>query len=250
MALFKNAYDSHAHSLEVLDTIYGYDSFLDGIQTIADLGCGQGLDSHWWATLQTRDDPPEPRNFLVYAVDQDISKIEPHVLENKNVIPFKGDFEAKILPKKVDLIWSHDTFQYARNPIKCLASWKNSLNVNGMLVMMVPQTTYLKNNRLQIETHHGQYYSYNILNLIYLLAISGFDCNDAYFYRKENSPWLYAAVYASSYDPMPEHTTWYELAEKKLINDYLVASVNKYGHARLDDLVVRWLDRGLYQITN
>jgi SAM-dependent methyltransferase len=250
MALFKNAYDSHQHSLEVLDAIYGYDSFLDGISTIADMGCGQGLDTHWWATLETRDDPPEPRNFLVYAVDQDISKIEPHVLENKNVIPFTGDFEAKILPRKVDLIWSHDSFQYAKNPIKCLANWKNTLHVNGMLVMMIPQTTYLKNNRLQIETHHGQYYNYNILNLIYLLAISGFDCNDAYFYRKENSPWLYAAVYASEHDPMPDHTSWYELAEKKLINDYVVASVNNHGHARLDDVVVRWLDRGLYQITN
>ena len=82
-----------------------------------------------------------------------------------------------------------------------------------------------------------------------MLASSGFDCNDAYFYRVENSPWLYAAVYASEHAPV-ENTNWYELAEKNLINDYLIKSVNKYGYARLEDLVVRWLDRGLYQITN
>ena len=68
MALFKNPYYSHEHSLEVLNLIHGYDSFLDNIRSVADMGCGAGLDVQWWATLATRDDPPEPRNYKVYAV--------------------------------------------------------------------------------------------------------------------------------------------------------------------------------------
>jgi SAM-dependent methyltransferase len=250
MALFKNAYDSHQHSLNILNLIYGYDSFLDNILTVADMGCGQGLDSYWWGNLETRDDPPEPRNYIVYAVDKDIGRLEPEVLATKNIIPIEGDFEERLLPRDVDIIWAHDSFQYARDPFKCLATWKRSMNINGMLIMAVPQTTYLLNNRLVVANHSHQYYSHNILSLIYMLAISGFDCNDAYFYRVDNSPWLYAAVYATENDPITEQVSWYELAEKGLINDYLAKSVNKYGHARLDDLVVQWLDRGLYQITN
>ena len=83
-----------------------------------------------------------------------------------------------------------------------------------------------------------------------MLAISGFDCRDAYFYRKQNTPWLYAAVYASQHAPLTEHATWYDLAERNLISDSLIASVNQYGYARLDDLVITWLDKDFYKITN
>lgn len=250
MALFKNSYDSHAHSLEVLEQIYGYDSFLDNIFTVADMGCGEGIDVKWWATLETRDDPPEPRNFIVYAVDQDTSKIDPDTLALHNVTAIKGNFEERIIPRNVDLIWSHDALQYAKNPLKCLGNWKKTLNTNGMLLLAVPQTTYIHNNKLVVETHSYQYYSYNILNLMYMLAVSGFDCNDAYFYRKENSPWLYAGVYATEHEPMSADTSWYDLMERGLINDFVAQSIHKRGYAKLEDVVVRWFDRNLYQITN
>ena len=251
MALFKNAYDSHNHSLEILNLLYAYDSFLDNLSTIADMGCGEGLDSQWWAQLETRDDPPEPHNYTVYAVDQNTRQIDPALLEeNKNIIPIQANFETRCIPRKVDLIWAHDTFQYARDPFKCLAAWKDQLNVNGMLVMAVPQTTYYHNNRLVVANHSHQYYSYNVLNLMYMLAVSGFDCRDAYFYRKENSPWLYAGVYASEHEPVPEHASWHDLVDRNLINNSVINSIGKYGYARLEDVVVSWFDRNLYQITN
>ena len=83
-----------------------------------------------------------------------------------------------------------------------------------------------------------------------MLAISGFDCRDAYFYRKRNTPWLYAAVYASGHDPLTQQATWYDLAERNLVNDSVINSVNRYGHARLEDLVVTWLDKDYYKITD
>ena len=251
MALFKNAYDSHEHSLEILNMIYGYDTFLDNLTAIADMGCGQGLDTEWWATLTTRDDPPEPHNYVVFAVDQDSTALEADIAALPNVQPITRNFEeSRILPRNVDLIWAHDSFQYAREPFKCLANWKAQLNVNGMLIMAVPQTTYIHNNKLTIANYNHQYYSYNILNMMYMLAVSGFDCRDAYFYRKENTPWLYVGVYASEHDPLPGSATWYDLADRKLINDTVINSVNKYGYARLEDLVVSWFDKNLYQITN
>lgn len=251
MGLFRNPHYSHEHSLEVLNLIYGYDSFLDSLTTIADMGCGTGLDVEWWATLMTRDDPPEPRNYTVYAIDQNISQLDPDLLARcPNVIALERNFEERVISGKVDLIWSHDSFQYARDPFKCLANWKTQLNENGMLIMALPQTTYMRHNRLVIENHHYQYYNYNILNLMYMLAISGFDCRDAYFYRKKETPWLYAAVYASNQEPLPAHASWHDLADRNLVNDSIKQSLNSYGYARLEDLVVTWLDKDFYKITD
>jgi SAM-dependent methyltransferase len=251
MALFSNAYYSHQHSLEILNLIYGYDSFLDSLTSIADMGCGAGMDAQWWATLETRDNPPEPRNYKVYAVDRDTSQIEPDVLSaNPRIIPIEGNFEDRIVPVNVDLIWTHDSFQYSKDPFNCLATWRNTLNENGMLVMAIPQDTYMLNNRLVVASHNNQMYSYNALNLMYMLAISGFDCKDAYFYRKENTPWLYAAVYASPHRPLDRNSTWYDLAERQLINSSVIDTINKYGYAKLQEIVVTWLDKNFYQITN
>lgn len=251
MALFKNPYISHEHSLEVLNLLYGYDSFLDSLSTIADMGCGAGLDAEWWASLMTRDEPAEPRNYTVYAIDQDLSKIDPDILSrNTNIIPIEKNFEERAVPRQVDLIWAHDSFQYALNPFECLRIWKETLQTNGMLILTVPQGTYVKNNSLIVEQHNHQYYNYNILNLIYMLAISGFDCRDAYFYRKRNSPWLYAAVYASEHEPLTQQATWHDLVERNLVNDSIINSVNRHGHARLEDLVVTWLDKDYYKITD
>ena len=252
MAHFKNAHESHVHSLEVLQLLYEYDTFLDSLQVIADMGCGEGFDSKWWAELATRDDPPEPHNYKVYAVDQNIKQLDRGVRDLANVVPIEGIFEERIIPTQVDLIWAHDSFQYARDPFKCLATWKNTLNLNGMLVLSIPQTTYWEtsHSRLVVSNHSHQYYNYNVLNLIYMLAISGFDCRDAYFYRKVGTPWLYAAVYASEHAPVGQQVGWYELAEKKLINDSIIASVDRYGYARLEDTIVQWLDKDNYLITD
>lgn len=250
MATFKNSTLSHEHSLKILDKLVEYDSFLDSLQVIADMGCGSGMDAQWWAGLTTRDDPPEPRNYMVYAVDQNTNQVDPGIKNTGNLRIIQANFEEQCIPRKVDLIWSHDSFQYSRDPFKCLTAWKNSLNVNGMLLMIIPQTTYMENNRLVVSNYNHQYYSYNLLNLTYMLALSGFDTRDAFFYREPDSPWLYAAVYASHYDPVPAGASWHDLADRGLINDTLIASVNKYGYARLEDVVVRWLDKDFYRINN
>lgn len=251
MGLFRNPQESHEHSLKILNTLYEYDSFLDSLTVVADMGCGSGLDAKWWATLETRDNPPEPRNYTVYAVDKDISRLDPSLKKLKNIIPLEGNFEERIIPRKVDLIWAHDVFQSAQDPYKTLASWKETMSVNGMLVLSIPQTTFIDHTTKQliISNHSHQYYNYNILNLMYMLAISGFDTRDAYFYREPNTPWVYAAVYASEHGPQPE-ASWDDLAAKGLVNDSLMDSLNRWGHARLNEMVVQWLDKNNYIITD
>ena len=214
------------------------------------MGCGASEDVEWWATLMNNDEPPEPYNFTCHAVDIDGSKLA-QIPNLSNIFKNNNSFDADYLfPVPVDFIYAHDCLQYSTNPLATLAKWNSYMNVNGMLVLAVPQDTYIYNNRLVITNHSATPYSFNVLNLMYMLACNGFDCNDAYFYRKENSPWLYAAVYASEFDPDLPKLSWYELAERKLVNASIVNSVNKYGFARLSDLVVTWLDKNFYKIDN
>jgi 2-polyprenyl-3-methyl-5-hydroxy-6-metoxy-1,4-benzoquinol methylase len=66
---FKNSQESHEHSLETLNLLYEYDDFMRSIKTVADIGCGQGLDLEWWATRTTRDDDATPLNIECIGVD-------------------------------------------------------------------------------------------------------------------------------------------------------------------------------------
>jgi len=242
--VFKNPEESHQHSRDVLDMLYQYDSFLDSLKVIADMGCGSGLDAEWWAKLMTRDDPPLPHNYRVYAIDKDISKIDPTILKaNPNIIPLQENYNSVHLPIKADLVWSHDSFQFSTNPLGTLSHWNQYMNTNGMLVLNVPLHTTYSYDRLQTRSFSGCYYTYNICNLIYMLAVNGFDCRDCYIYMAPNYGWIHFCVY-KNYEPFDsENTTWFDLAEKGLISNSAMDSLNKWGHVRQEDLIFTWLDK-------
>lgn len=248
MTQFSNPYLSHEHSLEILNLLYGYDSFLDSLTVIGDMGCGSGLDAQWWATLETRDDPPEPRNYRVYAVDRALNKIDDEIREIENIRWIEGNFEEYgILPELLDLVWSHNSFQFVTSPLHTLSVWNKQMNNNGMLVMALPQTINYAYNRLTFRTHNYSYYNYNISNLVYMLAVNGFDCRDAYFYKNAETDWIYLAVYKAESPMDPATTSWFDLADKQLLHPSVVDSLNRYGHVRQEDIVYPWLDKDFYR---
>jgi SAM-dependent methyltransferase len=224
--------------------IYQYDTFLDSIKTIVDMGCGEGLDAQWWAQLTTRDDPPVPHNYRVYAIDRDISKIDPAVLKNcPNIKAIEGDYNSVHLNFKADLLWCHDSFQYSLNPLQTLQHWNSSMNKDGMLMLNVPMHTSYQYNRLQTRSYSGSYYTYNVCNMLYMLAVSGFDCRDCYIEMNPNNEWLHFAVYKSSDPYDPATTSWFDLAEKGILLDSAMNSLNMHGYVRQEDLIFTWLDR-------
>lgn len=248
MTQFSNSHVSHEHSLEILSLLYGYDSFLDSLTVIGDMGCGAGLDAAWWATLETRDDPPEPRNYRVYAVDRTLDKIDDDIRAIKNIRWIEGNFEEYgLLPELLDLVWAHNTFQFVTNPLHTLSVWNRQMNTNGMLVMALPQTINYIYNRLTFRTHNYCYYNYNISNLVYMLAVNGFDCRDAYFYKNAETDWIYLAVYKAENAMDPSTTSWFDLADKKLLHPSVVDSLNRYGHVRQEDIFYPWLDKDFYR---
>jgi SAM-dependent methyltransferase len=249
MAQFKNHQESHEHSLQTLEILYGYDSFLDSLETVADMGCGRGLDIGWFARLQTRDQPPEPRNYYCYAFDKNIKLLDSDVKELDNIYILEGDFERQYPPRKVDLMWCHDSFQYVTNPLSTLKNWNYCMNENGMLVIIYKQNIATEYNRLVTRGDNFCFFNHNLINFVYMLAVNGFDCKDAYVKKQENDPWLHIAVYKSTVAPMnPQTTSWFDLADKDLLHPSILNSLNLYGYVKQEEIVYPWLDKDLYRV--
>ena len=248
MITFKNEYESHEHSLLTLNELYNYDSFLDSLKNIADFGCGTGRDVQWWANLMTRDDPPVPRRYKVHACDHAVNKLlDAEVRDYANVHPAEIDIDSGEDPPlsvEVDFIWSHNTFQYITNPIKTLAGWNRQLVEDGMLMMVFPQATYYQYTRPVVHSPSGCYYNHNLIHLMYMLAVNGFDCNDGFFKKEPDDPWIHVAVYKSSHEPMdPKKTTWFDLADKGLINTTVVDCLNRFSYVRQEEILTLWIDK-------
>jgi hypothetical protein len=237
------------HALKVLNQLREYDSFLDSLHTIVDMGCGSGEDITWWATLESRDDPPKPYNYNCFAVDRNADKLA-QIPKLKNIHTYEKDFnQPHCIPGSADLLWSHDSLQYSTNPIETLRVWNMQMNVDAMLVLSIPQHSGVADNKYYSRIHSGCFYNFTPTSLIYMLAVNGFDCKDAYLLKEFNDPWIHIAVYKSAIAPMDASTTsWFDLIDAGLLNTSVVDSINSYGYLRQEDILYPWLDRENYFI--
>jgi SAM-dependent methyltransferase len=247
---FAHAGDSHNHSLETLNTLYEYDDFMLSIRSVLDLGCGSGDDLVWWATRTTRDDVPMPLNIDCTGVDLLESVIK---IKNHDRIRYQStDFEGVITPypKGYDILWSHDSFQYAKNPLQTLSQWWDLASPGGMLYICVPITQQIHRRQLDYFLPSGSYYHYSLVNLIHMLATCGWDCRSGFFRQSQQDSWLHAVVYKSEHRPLdPKTATWYQLSELKLVPESADRSIQDNGYLKQQDLVVPWLDRSLMSMT-
>jgi SAM-dependent methyltransferase len=244
--MFQNQEHSHKHSLETLNTLYEYDDFMSSIGTLVDLGCGSGLDLEWWATRTTRDDIPEPLNIKCTGIDQ--ADALPMAHKYPNITYQKTDFEDTINPpkEKFDVLWSHDSFQFAINPIQTLSNWWHIASPGAMLILILPQTTNIYRRQMVFSQPNGCYYHHTIVSLMHQLAVSGWDCKSGFFKKQATDTWLQAIVYKSDHAPMnPKTTDWYALAEKDLLPETAQISVGMHGHVQQQDLVLPWIDKSL-----
>lgn len=236
------------HALTILHSLHAYTSFLETVSSVADMGCGAGEDINWWATLVTDDDKPIPYNFKCYAIDLDEHKLT-QVPSLPNIIKLNRNFNKLCLPIKVDIIFAHNSLQYSTNPLETLKIWNEQMNINGMLILSIPQHSGVEANSYYSRTYSKCFYHYTPANLIYMLALNGFDCNDAYLLKKFNDPWINIAVYKSDIAPMiPDDTSWHDLIDTGLLHPTVVNSITTYGYLRQEDIMYPWLDRENYFI--
>jgi ubiquinone/menaquinone biosynthesis C-methylase UbiE len=238
--------DSHQHSLETLNQLFEYDDFMASIRTLVDLGCGTGDDLAWWATRTTRDDNMEPLNIECVGVD---------LLENiliaenyKNITYQRINFEDEIqAPEQgFDVLWCHDAFQYAQNPLKTLSNWWHIASPGGMLSLTIPVTQQIHHRQLSYILPNGCYYHHTMVSLMYMLATAGWDCSAGFFKQMPSDPWLHAVVYKSEHPPLnPREINWHHLVELNLLPKSAANSIYAYSALRQQDLIVPWIDHSL-----
>ena len=242
--MFRDAQESHRHALQTLNTLYEFDDFMLSIGTLCDMGCGEGLDLAWWAGRTTRElDNPKPLDIKCTGVDL-VNRSK--TIENlRGVRYIQQDFEKElpIGPRRFDVIWCHDAFQYATNPLNTLRLWNEQINTNGMLYICVPMHINNVQGRWSMEAWNQEYFSWTPLSLIYALAVNGFDMRDAYMYKAPSDPWLHAVVFKSNLEPMdPKTTTWHDLSSAGLLHDTVMASIQTFGRPVQNHIVYPWLD--------
>lgn len=244
--MFKHPGDSHQHSLETLNQLYEYDDFMGSIRSMLDLGCGTGDDLAWWATRTTRDENAEPLNIRCFGVDllPEISLPQKYLnvmYECKNfedaITPFPGGF---------DVLWCHDAFQYAKDPIQTLSNWWHITSEGGMLAMSVPVTQQIHRGQLTYALPNGCYYHHTLVSLMFMLATAGWDCNAGFFKQGLQDTWIHAVVYKSSIKPQnPRETNWHQLVEQNLLPASAAASIHAHNALRQQDLILPWIDHSL-----
>lgn len=247
---FDRADISHAHSLQTLDILYEYDDFMQSITAMADMGCGAGLDLEWWATRTTRDEAQRPLDIRCAGFDL-IPKVDA-AIKYRNVRYRRQDFEKPIAGDvKFDVIWCHDAFQFVVNPFATLQQWRNAMTPNGMLVLILPQTTNIESNIQEFDQRDGCYWNWTMVSLIHVLAVAGWDCAGGFFLKNPDDSWLHAVVYNGDNPPLDARTTrWYDLLEQGRLPESAARSVEHHGYLRQRDLILPWLDKSAHSMAN
>lgn len=244
--MFSLVTDNQRPALDTLNALYEYDDFMASVGTVVDLGCGEGQDLEWWATRTTRDEIAQPLNIRCTGVD-----LSDQLLMAKkypNITYQKTNFEevVHVSKTKFDVLWCYDSFQYCVNPLQTLAKWRGITSDNGMMVVIVPQTTNFPGRPNDIVQPTGCYYHYTLVNLMHMLAVTGWDCKSGFFMKHPNSTWIHAIVYKSDVEPMdPRTTSWYDLVYKNLLPESAEKSIKAHGYLRQQDLVLPWVDKSL-----
>ena len=248
---------SHEHALQTLEALFKYDDFMLSIGNVLDVGCGEGLDLEWWASRTTRDNEmpenlnikctgidlfPELRMPNKYTIQEDIS----YTKFNMEDVSILKHIDHKKLDKTYDVLWCHDTFQYAINPLQTLQNFYNLLSPGGMLAIMIPQSTNIVYHKQEFNQLDGVFYNHTLVSLIHMLSVSRFDCKSGFFHKAPDDPWISAIVYKDTNDLdvlNPSSTTWYDLVDLKLLPDTADAGILKTGHLRQKDLILPWLNK-------
>ncbi len=246
MSSFGSPHEKHEHSFKnVLSYMYEYDDFMDSVGRVIDLGCDvEATDMLWWANATTRDETQTPLGIKCVGVNT----FEKLNVKHNNISYQNHDIESLNRVKRTfDIVWCYDQLQYLLNPYQALSNWWHIAEKDAMLVIAVPQTVNTEYHIQEYNLSLGHKYHYTMPQLIYMLAVSGWDCRSGFFKKTPGDSWLYAIVYKSNVEPMdPKETNIYKLAEQtELLPQCAVDGIHKYGKLRQRDLILPWLDKSL-----
>lgn len=235
-------------AMETLMLLDAREDFMSSLGIIADMGCGKGEHSAWWA--DRKDENGKSRKLVIFAVDK-VLRLDNHN-RRPNVRFIKEDFSDTTIAKgKVDVLWCYDSFQFATNPVKTLRHWWDIMSPDGLLYIAIPQMNYIDDlSRWQMTNPTGCFWPHNMASLIYLLAANGFDCHDGHFKQRRHDPLIHLCAYKSQCKPMDlDKASLYDLNDMKVLPKSVSDCVQKFGAIRQEHLILPWLDGSLSDLS-
>lgn len=231
---------SHSHSLSMLWTLSGFHDFMESIDSVLDVGCGDGHDSLWWANATDMDDNPRPLNINVVALDKEDS-INPDYQIPNNLTFKHEDWNTAEFKDQFDVVWTHNTLQGTTDPLKFLHKMNEFCADGAMLGISFPATSNMFYGDPDYRIYQEAPHSITMIHLIYMLVLSGFNCKDGYFIKQPGTNIISAIVYKDT-DEVFTH------GEKAIAeyNDLLPIScqqqLTKYNYLTNKGLLLNWID--------
>jgi len=238
---------SHEHSLLTLNLLDQFDDFKVSIKHMADFGCGKGLDLEFWANMHTWDEEGDPGRKLNFnCVGFDLHA-ENNVPSRKNIKYKNYDFNKNdtIWSVPFDVVWCHNVMQTIYSPIEFLGKVNKAMATGSMLYLCVPSTVSMYQNRFQNYTPSQHFNTFTVSQILYLLALNGFDVKDFYLQKEHFTDIIEVLTYKER-EPLDYNTSWYELADMDILNDNIKELVLRNNILSDQGLVTKWLDGTTY----
>ena len=233
---------NHAHSLLTLELLNGFDDFKASIKHMADFGCGSGLDLEYWGNMRenTAEGPGEYLNFNCVGFDLNAERLEP-TRPNIHYRNYDLNTDLPMWSVPFDVVWCHNVMQHIYSPVEFLGRVNRNMNMGGMLYLCVPSTVNVLHHMFKNYTPALHYNTFTVTQIIYLLALNGFDVKDFYLQKRKFEDIIQVIVYKER-DPLPYDTSWYAMADMDILHEDIKQIA--LGNNVLSDqgVVTTWLD--------
>lgn len=246
--LLNNPAGSRLHSNNFLELLYQYPEMMESIDNVIDVGCGKGYDSLWWATIDDGDtDNPKPLNIKVTAIDKDNNLAKE--VDHTHIEFVQGDWDKVTLKDTYDVVWAHCVLHEAKDPLQFLHTMNRFCALGGMLCLSFPTTINTFYGEPDYRVYDQASHSITLPGLIYMLALSGFNCNDGFFLKQPNTNIINAIVYKDKEEVYGYgEKTLYDLEE--LLPESCNKQLEKFGYITNKGLLLHWIDGSLIDYSN
>jgi len=119
------------------------------------------------------------------------------------------------------------------------------MSTGSMLYLCVPSTVSVYQNRFQNYTPGQNYNTFTVSQILYLLALNGFDVKDFYLQKEKYTDLIQVLTYKER-EPLPYNTSWYEMFDMDILNENMKELVLGNGILSDQGLVTKWLDGTIY----